>query len=137
MTVSELEALLPPRVVSQSLQQGLKQVDETSDSVDYKGLEKVLKSQIYRQLQAKMPKEQAKDKIKDILALLEDSGKTPEAPVEPEVDPLEAQGKAISELKKPCALITCTLSGQKRKNCGRNCNCSKKPNKQVTKPHHF
>jgi hypothetical protein len=100
MTVSELEALLPPRVVSQSLQQGLKQVDETSDSVDYKGLEKVLKSQIYRQLQAKMPKEQAKDKIKDILALLEDSGKTPEAPVEPEVDPLEAQGKAISELKE-------------------------------------
>lgn len=100
MTVSELEALLPPRVVSQSLQQGLKQVDETSDSVDYKGLEKVLKSQIYRQLQAKMPKEQAKDKIKDILALLEDSGKTPESPTEPEVDPLEAQGEAISELKE-------------------------------------
>ena len=100
MTVSELEALLPPRVVSQSLQQGLKQVDETSESVDYKGLEKVLKSQIYRQLQAKMPKDQAKDKIKDILTLLEDSGKTPEAPAEPEVDPLEAQGEAISELKE-------------------------------------
>ena len=100
MTVSELEALLPPRVVSQSLQQGLKQVDETSESVDYKGLEKVLKSQIYRQLQAKMPKDQAKDKIKDILTLLEDSDKTPEAPAEPEVDPLEAQGEAIAELKE-------------------------------------
>lgn len=100
MTVSELEALLPPRVVSQSLQQGLKQVDETSDSVDYKGLEKVLKSQIYRQLQAKMPKDQAKDKIKDILTLLEDSDNTLETPAEPEVDPLEAQGEAISELKE-------------------------------------
>jgi hypothetical protein len=100
ITMSELEAMLPPRVVSQSLQQGLKQVDETSDSVDYKGLEKVLKSQIYRQLQAKMPKEQAKDKIKDILTLLEDSGNVPEAPAEPEVDPLEAQGEAIAELKE-------------------------------------
>lgn len=98
-TVSELEALLPPRVVSQSLQQGLKQVDETSDSVDFKGLEKVLKSQIYRQLQAKMPKDQAKDKIKDILTLLEGNASAPE-PAEPEVDPLEAQGQAISELKE-------------------------------------
>ena len=100
MTVSELEALLPPRVVSQSLQQGLKQVDETSDSVDFKGLEKVLKSQIYRQLQAKMPKEQAKDKIKDILTALEGSSNAPATPPEPEVDPLEAQAEAIAQLKE-------------------------------------
>ncbi|MEM7735693.1 MAG: hypothetical protein AAF267_07860 [Deinococcota bacterium] len=99
MTVGELETLLPPRVVSQSLQQGLKQVGANSDDVDLRGLEKVLKSQIYRQLQAKMPKEQAKDKIKDILDLLE-SGATAKAPETPQVDPLESQGKAIGELKE-------------------------------------
>lgn len=98
MTVGELETLLPPRVVSQSLQQGLKQVGANSDDVDLRGLEKVLKSQIYRQLQAKMPKEQAKDKIKDILDMLA-SGATAQAPETPQVNPLDAQGEAIDELK--------------------------------------
>jgi chromosome segregation protein len=66
-TVEELEALLSPRVVSRSLQEGLKLIGKSPDTVDYADLEKILKAQVYRQLQVAMPVSEAKTRINDIL----------------------------------------------------------------------
>jgi chromosome segregation protein len=69
-TVEELEAILSPRVVSRSLQEGLRQLGRSPDTVDYAAVEKILKAQIYRQLQVSMPVTQAKQKIEDMLGRL-------------------------------------------------------------------
>ena len=66
-TVEELEALLSPRVVSRSLQEGLKLVGKSPENVGFNDLEKILKSQIYRQLQVAMPVSEAKTRINDIV----------------------------------------------------------------------
>ena len=66
-TVEELEAILSPRVVSRSLQEGLRQLGRSPDTVDVGTVEKILKAQIYRQLQVTMPVTQAKQKIESIL----------------------------------------------------------------------
>ncbi len=66
-TVEELEALLSPRVVSRSLQEGLKIVGKSPETVGFNDLEKILKSQIYRQLQVAMPVSEAKTRINDIV----------------------------------------------------------------------
>lgn len=69
-TVEELEALLSPRVVSRSLQEGLKLVGKSPDNVGFTELEKILKSQVYRQLQVAMPVSEAKTRINDIVEKL-------------------------------------------------------------------
>ncbi|MCA9837841.1 MAG: hypothetical protein KC422_13065 [Trueperaceae bacterium] len=69
-TIEELESILSPRVVSRSLQEGLRSVGKTPQSVTYDDLEKILKSQVYRQLQVAMPVTEAKTRIGDILAKL-------------------------------------------------------------------
>lgn len=66
-TVEALEALMSPRIVSRSLQEGLKQVGKSPVEVSYSDVEKILKSQVYRQLQVTMPVTEAKGKIVDIL----------------------------------------------------------------------
>jgi predicted regulator of Ras-like GTPase activity (Roadblock/LC7/MglB family) len=70
-TVEELEAILSPRVVSRSLQEGLRQLGRSPDTVDVDAVEKILKAQIYRQLQVTMPVTQAKQAIEDILGRLQ------------------------------------------------------------------
>jgi chromosome segregation protein len=69
-TVEELEALLSPRVVSRSLQEGLKLMGKSPDTVDFNDLEKILKAQVYRQLQVAMPVSEAKTRINDIIVKL-------------------------------------------------------------------
>ncbi|HKI57234.1 MAG TPA: hypothetical protein VKB31_08805 [Trueperaceae bacterium] len=71
-TVEELEAILSPRVVSRSLQEGLRQLGRSPDTVDFAAVEKILKAQIYRQLQVTMPVMQAKEKIESILGRLQE-----------------------------------------------------------------
>jgi len=71
-TVEELEAILSPRVVSRSLQEGLRQLGRSPDTVDFSAVEKILKAQIYRQLQVTMPVTQAKETIEGILGRLQD-----------------------------------------------------------------
>lgn len=73
-TVEELEAILSPRVVSRSLQEGMRQLGRSPDTVDYGAVEKILKAQIYRQLQVTMPVTQAKQRIEDILGRLSGLG---------------------------------------------------------------
>ncbi len=69
--VEELEAIISPRVVSRSLQEGLRQVGRSPDTVDYDAIEQILKAQVYRQLQVTMPVTQAKQTIADILGRIE------------------------------------------------------------------
>ena len=66
-TVEELESLLSPRVVSRSLQEGLKVVGKSPETVGLEDIEKILKAQIYRQLQVALPVTEAKTRIHEIL----------------------------------------------------------------------
>ncbi len=66
-TIEELESILSPRVVSRSLQEGLRSVGKSPQTVVYDDLEKILKGQVYKQLQVAMPVSEAKTLIGDIL----------------------------------------------------------------------
>lgn len=70
-TIEELEAVLSPRVVSRSLQEGLRTLGKTPQTVSSSDLEMILKSQVYRQLQVAMPVTEAKIRIGEILAKLQ------------------------------------------------------------------
>ena len=69
-TVAALETLLPPRVVSRTLQEGLQAVAKTPATVQYGDVNKILKVQVYRQLQASMPVTEAKVKLQEVLEKL-------------------------------------------------------------------
>jgi chromosome segregation protein len=97
-TVEELEALLSPRVVSRSLQEGLKLIGKTPDTVEYSDLEKILKAQVYRQLQVAMPVSEAKTRINDILAKLKDLEAEQIRNTSSKKD-LILQGTALNDLK--------------------------------------
>ena len=97
-TVEELETILSPRVVSRSLQEGMRQLGRSPDTVDLGAVEKILKAQIYRQLQVTMPVMQAKQKIEDILGRLQ--GVADEAGVSPSPDVgLARQSERLRQLK--------------------------------------
>ncbi|CAN5835471.1 hypothetical protein BH24DEI2_BH24DEI2_03430 [soil metagenome] len=66
-TVAALEALLPPRVVSRTLQEGLQAVAKTPSTLQVDDVDKILKQQVYRQLQVVMPVTEAKQKLQDVL----------------------------------------------------------------------
>ena len=66
-TVAALEALLPPRVVSRTLQEGLQAVAKTPATLQVDDVDKILKQQVYRQLQVVMPVTEAKEKLQGVL----------------------------------------------------------------------
>jgi chromosome segregation protein len=96
--VAELEGVLSPRVVSRSLKEGMTQLGRTPEAVELGDLERILKAQIYRQLQVAMPLGQAKEKIAEIIEHLR-SVDTGGAPRDPTPAPLEGQSSALEELK--------------------------------------
>ncbi|MEX2540195.1 MAG: hypothetical protein WD314_00230 [Trueperaceae bacterium] len=96
--VSELEGVLSPRVVSRSLKEGMLQVGSTPDAIELTELERILKAQIYRQLQVAMPLEQAKETISGILERLR-SLETGGKPRDPTPAPLDGQQVALAELQ--------------------------------------
>lgn len=99
--VAELESVLSPRVVSRSLKDGLAQIGSTPDALDMKGLERILKGQIYRQLQVTMPIELAKETITELLAKLRQQGNgNGSYSHTPTPAPLEGQQAAVAELKE-------------------------------------
>jgi chromosome segregation protein len=98
-TVEELEALLSPRVVSRSLQEGLKLVGKSPDSVDINDLEKILKAQVYRQLQVAMPVSEAKTRINDILNKLKSLEEETLRNTSSKQD-LNVQGSSLADLKE-------------------------------------
>lgn len=65
--VMELESVLSPRIVSRALKDGLRQLGRTPETADLSDIEKVMKSQVFRQLQVMMPVTQAKETVATIL----------------------------------------------------------------------
>ena len=68
--IQELEQVLPPRVVSRTLKEGLRERDRTPDSVEVDDFDPILKGSVYRHLQVTMPPDLAKATIGDILGRL-------------------------------------------------------------------
>ncbi|HEX7004817.1 MAG TPA: hypothetical protein VF168_11595 [Trueperaceae bacterium] len=97
--VAELEAVLSPRVVSRSLKEGLAHIGATPEELDLQGLERILKGQVYRQLQVTMPIEQAKQTITELLERLKQQGNGSVSRA-PTPAPLEGQQQAVAELKE-------------------------------------
>lgn len=97
-TVEELETILSPRVVSRSLQEGMRQLGRSPDTVDLGAVEKILKAQIYRQLQVTMPVTQAKQKIEDILGRLQGVADGAGDDASPDVG-LARQNERLKQLK--------------------------------------
>ncbi len=97
-TVEELETILSPRVVSRSLQEGMRQLGRSPDTVDLGAVEKILKAQVYRQLQVTMPVMQAKQKIEDILGRLQGLSDQAGTGASPDVG-LARQRERLKQLK--------------------------------------
>lgn len=69
-TIQELEAVLSPRVVSRSIKEGLNQVGRTPETAGIEDMEKILKAQVYRQLQLTMPVTRAKEAVSEMIERL-------------------------------------------------------------------
>lgn len=99
VVVRQLEAVLAPRIVSRSLQEGLRQVGRSPDTVDYGTIERIMKAQVYRQLQVSMPVTDAKQTVAAILdRIREAEGTTVASPEEAAATGLERQGEALAGL---------------------------------------
>lgn len=70
--VQELEKVLPPRVVSRSLKDGLQSLDRTPDNVTLGELETLLRGQMHRQLQAMLPPAKADEAMANLLERIND-----------------------------------------------------------------
>lgn len=70
--VQELEKVLPPRVVSRSLKDGLQSLDRTPDNVTLQELETLLRGQMHRQLQAMLPPAKAAEAMANLLERIND-----------------------------------------------------------------
>jgi hypothetical protein len=68
--IRELEAVLPPRVVSRTLKDGLKQLDREPANVTVPDLERLLKDQVHRQLLGIMGAEKARDTVDSMVTRL-------------------------------------------------------------------
>lgn len=65
--VEELEQFLAPRVVSRALKDGLRQQNQTPETVGVEDFDEILKGSVFRQLQVSMPADKAKDTVAEIL----------------------------------------------------------------------
>ena len=99
-TIEELEAVLSPRVVSRSIKEGLNQIGRTPDTAGIDDIEKILKSQVYRQLQLTMPVTKAKEVVAEMIERLRkvegDEGITATTAE----GGLEAQGRELERLQE-------------------------------------
>ena len=95
-TVEALEAVMSPRAVSRSLQEGLTSLGKTPATVSVEDVEGILKGQVFRLLQATMPAVAAKETVRKLLDKLEPLRATAGAAA---VD-LSEQGRALDELQR-------------------------------------
>lgn len=98
LLIQELEQILPPRVVSRSLKEGLTSLGRTPEDVTMQDLEELLRGPLLRQLQALLPVGRADEAVNGILERILDPEtesllKTPafEQQVRTELDELTAQ----------------------------------------------
>ena len=94
-TVRELEAVLPPRVVSQSLQEGLTAAGKNADTLAYGDAENILKNRVLPRLTLSLGAERAEKARQEILERLAELPDESQLPV---LD-LGAQGRALRELQ--------------------------------------
>ena len=94
-TVRELEAVLPPRVVSQSLQEGLSAAGKNADTLAYGDAENILKNRVLPRLTLSLGAERAETARREILERLAELPDESQLPV---LD-LGAQGRALRELQ--------------------------------------
>ena len=100
--IQELEQILPPRVVSRTLKEGLTEQEQTPDTVEVDHFDAILKGAVYRQLQVSMPPERAKEAVSDILARLRAIAAGEPAPAEH--DELPPSEESAEDLAAPAAL---------------------------------
>ncbi len=72
LLIRELEQILPPRVVSRSLKDGLASLGRTPDDVTLQDLETLLRGPLLRQLQALLPAGRAEEATNGILSRITD-----------------------------------------------------------------
>lgn len=94
-TVRELEAVLPPRVVSQSLQEGLSAVAKNADTLSYRDAESILQNRVLPRLTLLLGAARAEAARQEILGRL---SKLPDESELPALD-LGAQAQALRELQ--------------------------------------
>ena len=81
-TVEALESVLPPRVVSLVLREGLGQAGRTPTDLRIEDVEPILTGPAFRRLQSTMSAEQARQRVKDFVATITVSASAPEPPVD-------------------------------------------------------
>jgi chromosome segregation protein len=109
-TVKELEGVLPPRVVSRALQEGLGHVDRDPSTVGLRDLDEILKGVVFRHLQATNPVDQARSIVASLMERLRSAeaeatsapavsvAAAPVVPVVPAPDPPEPSGPEAERL---------------------------------------
>lgn len=99
--VERLERLLSPRVASRTLRMGMQPEGLAPDTVTADELEPVLKGPVFKQLQAAMPADAARDAVKEILAAMRAAERPPEERdaegAEAEEAPPHASGSAPAQ----------------------------------------
>lgn len=91
--VRELEQVLPPRVVSRSLKDGLTLLGKTSENVTVADISQLLRGTILRQLQAIMPHDRAQETIEGMLERIANPPAAPETTSE-----TGTRGNTLTEL---------------------------------------
>lgn len=99
-TIEELEAVLSPRVVSRSVKEGLNQVGRTPDTANIDDIEKILKSQVYRQLQLTMPVTRAKEAVAEMIDRLRQVSDGEGQDANSADGGLETQGQELAKLQE-------------------------------------
>lgn len=95
--IRELETVLPPRVVSRALKDGLKQLGKGAFDVTIPDLETLLHDQVHRQLLGIMSTEKARDAVASMLERLKLLGEGNGPALQPTA---EAERAALQELKR-------------------------------------
>jgi hypothetical protein len=99
-TVQLLGSDLPTPTLQQSLTEGLSRLGRDEQSVNFRDMEKVLKSSVYRQLQVHLPAAAAKNRIQQVITRLEEFDTPENNPGATSVQGgLEHQGQTITTLE--------------------------------------
>ncbi len=99
-TVQLLGSDLPTPTLQQSLTEGLSRLGRDEQSVNFRDMEKVLKSSVYRQLQVHLPAAAAKNRIQQVITKLEEFDIPENNPSTTSIQGgLEHQGQTITVLE--------------------------------------
>ncbi|MCO5172762.1 MAG: hypothetical protein M9914_01075 [Trueperaceae bacterium] len=97
--VMELESVLSPRIVSRALKDGLRQLGRAPETADLADIERVMKAQVFRQLQVMMPVTQAKETVAGILERLTGTSAATPGDASASESSLEAVGQRLAAVQ--------------------------------------